>query len=116
MYGTKGRTVYKIINMKKVLKTKKKLVKKVAKKVVKEKPIGKVTHYYGGIGVAIVKFYKAVKKEEKVCFYNSSGEFDQVIGSMQFDHKDIVVAKKGQEVGIKVDQKVREGDEIYAAK
>ena len=48
--------------MKKVLKTKKKLVKKAVKKVAKEKPIGKVTHYYGGIGVAIVKFNKAVKK------------------------------------------------------
>ena len=106
--------------MKKVLKTKKKSVKKVikksAKKISRGKPIGKVTHYYGGIGVAIVKFNKAVKKGEKVCFCGSTSEFDQVIGSMQFDHKDIAVAKKGQEIGIKVDQKVREGEEIYAAK
>ena len=106
--------------MKKVLKIKKKSVKKVikkpAKKISRGKPIGKVTHYYGGIGVAIVKFNKAVKKGEKICFCGSSTEFDQVIGSMQFDHKDIAVAKKGQEVGIKVDQKVREGEKIYAAK
>ena len=32
---------------------------------------------------------------------------------MQYDHKDIAEAKKGQEVGIKVVGKVREGDEVY---
>lgn len=87
-----------------------------SKKEPKEKPIGEVTHYYGGIGVAIVKFNKAVKRGTKVCFCGSSTEFDQVIDSMQFDHKDIEAAKKGQEVGIKVDKKVREGDEIYEIK
>lgn len=105
--------------MKKVLKNKKKSEKKSVKKSVKKvarKPIGKVTHYYGGIGVAIVKFNKAVKKGEKVCFCSSASEFDQVISSMQFDHKDIEVAKKGQEIGIKVDEKVREGDEIFLSK
>lgn len=106
--------------MKKVLKSKtkksvKKDMKKIMRKESKEKPIGKVTHYYGNIGVAIVKFNKSVKKGDKFCFCGSDNEFDQVIKSMQFDHKDIETAKKGQEVGIKVDKKVREGDEIYAA-
>jgi putative protease len=78
-----------------------------------EKPIGVVTHYYGGIGVAIVKFNKAVKKGVKVCFSGATTDFDQVIESMQYDHKDVETAKKGQEVGIKVSEKVREGDEVY---
>ena len=85
-------------------------------KIKKEKPIGVVTHYYGGIVVAIVKFKKAVKVGTEVRFCGSSTDFSQKIESMQYEHKDIDSAKKGQEIGIKVDEKVREGDEIYEVK
>lgn len=78
-----------------------------------QKPIGVVTHYYGHLGVAIVKFNREVKPGESVHFKGASTDFNQTINSMQYDHKDIDKAKKGQEVGIKVDGKVREGDEAY---
>lgn len=80
-----------------------------------EKPIGKITHYYGKINVAIVKFNREVKVGETVHFKGPHTDFTQQISSMQYDHKDIESAKKGQEVGIKVDQKIREGDEVYEA-
>lgn len=80
-----------------------------------EKPIGKVTHYYGGIGVAIVKFNREVKIGDSIRFKGAHTDFSQKIESMQYDHKDIEKAKKGQEVGIKVDEKVREGDEVFEA-
>jgi translation initiation factor IF-2 len=80
-----------------------------------EKPIGKITHYYGGIGVAIIKFNREVKVGEEVKFKGSSTDFTQKIDSMQYDHKDIEKAKKGQEVGVKVSEKVREGDEVFSA-
>jgi len=80
-----------------------------------EKPIGEVTHYYGGIGVAIVKFNQTVKKGDTVAFRGAHTDFTQTIDSMQYDHKDIESAKKGQEVGIKVGEKVREGDKVYRA-
>ncbi len=85
-------------------------------KTKKEKPIGVVTHYYGGIEVAIIKFKKAVKVGIEIRFCGSATDFSQKIESMQYNHKDIGSAKKGQEVGIKVDEKVREGDEIYEVK
>jgi putative protease len=80
-----------------------------------KKSIGEITHYFGNIGVAIVKFNRTVKLGEEICFKGSHTEFTQKIDSMQFDHKDITSAKKGQEVGIKVDEKVREGDKVYEA-
>ena len=80
-----------------------------------EKPIGKITHYYGKIGVAIVKFNREVKVGERVHFKGPHTDFTQQLSSMQYNHQDIESAKKGQEVGIKVDQKVREGDEVYEA-
>ncbi len=79
----------------------------------KVKPIGTVTHYYGGLGVAIVKFNKAVEKGTKVNFSGATTNFTQSLNSMQFDHKDIASAPKGKEIGIKVDEKVREGDEVF---
>lgn len=78
-----------------------------------EKPIGEVTHYYTNLGVAIVKFNRAVKVGETVHFKGATTDFTEKINSMQFEHKEISEAKKGQEVGIKVSERVREGDEVY---
>lgn len=80
-----------------------------------EKPIGEITHYYGGIGVAIVKFNREVEVGEELHFKGAHTDFTQTIDSMQYDHKDIKSAKKGQEVGIKVGEKVHEGDEVFKA-
>ncbi|HXF44257.1 MAG TPA: hypothetical protein VNK70_02210 [Candidatus Paceibacterota bacterium] len=77
------------------------------------KPIGVVTHYYGGLGVAIVKFNRAVKVGETVHFKGATTDFKQTIKSMQYDHKEITEAGKNQEVGVKVSDKVREGDRVY---
>lgn len=104
---------------KKVIK-KKKPAKKSAKapvvKIKKEKPIGVVTHFYGGIEVAIVKFKAPFKVGVEVEFKGATTDFSQKVKSMQYDHKDVKAAKKGQEVGIKVDDKVREGDEVFPVK
>lgn len=80
-----------------------------------EKPIGKITHYYGGIGVAIIKFNKAVKKGETIAIRGAHTDFTQKIDSMQYDHKEISGAKKEQEVGIKVKEKAHDSDKVYSA-
>lgn len=77
------------------------------------KPIGEVTHYFGGIDVAIVRFTRPVAVGTKVRFKGATTDFVESIRSMQYDHQDIAEAKKGQEVGIKVGDKVREGDKVY---
>jgi putative protease len=80
-----------------------------------QKPIGVITHYYGGLGVAIVKFNKNVKTGERLHFKGHTTDFEETLKSMQYDHKEVQEAKKGQEIGIKVKEKVRDGDEVYAA-
>lgn len=77
------------------------------------KPIGEVTHYYGGIGVAIVKFNKDVAAGTQVRFHGATTDFEQAVDSMQFDHKDVKSAPKGKEIGIKVNDKVRDGDQVF---
>ncbi len=79
------------------------------------KPIGEITHFYSNIGVAIIKFKVAVEVGTKVLIKGATTDFEEKIDSMQFDHKPIKEAKKGQEVGVKVKNKVREGDLVFEA-
>jgi len=78
-----------------------------------EKLIGKISHYFGNINVGIIELTDALKKGDKIHFKGHGTDFEQEIDSMQVEHQDIDVAKKGDAVGIKVAQKVKEGDEIY---
>lgn len=77
-----------------------------------EKVIGEVTHYYSHLEVAIVKFNRKVKVGETVHFKGHTTDFTETINSIQYDHKDVEEAKSGQEVGIKVSEKVRQGDKV----
>lgn len=80
-----------------------------------EKPIGKITHYYGKLGVAIVKLVAPLKVGQIVHFKGAADDFSQEIKEMQFDHQAISEGSAGQEVGIKVDQKVHENDQVFVA-
>lgn len=93
----------------------KKKPKKKQKATKAPKPIGKVTHFYKKIGVAIVRFNKKVPVGAKVAFRGATTDFKGTASSMQYDHKAIKVAPKGKQVGIKVSKKVREGDKVYPA-
>ena len=83
----------------------------------KEKLVGIVTHYFDKISVAALKLTAPLKVGDKIKFRNKAGEdlFEQTVTSMQIEHQPVEKAKKGAEVGIKVDQKVHEGNEVYLA-
>lgn len=89
--------------------------KKEARQAPVGKPIGEVTHFYGHLGVAIVKFKENVAVGTGLHFYGATTDFKDAASSMQYDHKPVEQAKKGQEVGIKVKGKTREGDMVYLA-
>ncbi len=80
-----------------------------------KKPIGEVTHYYTHLGVAVVKFNKKVKAGDTVHFKGATTDFTQKLDSMQFDHKEVDGAAKGKEVGLKVIDRVRQGDQVFEA-
>lgn len=86
------------------------------KSVRTDKPVGEVTHYYGGLGVAIVRFNQEVSDGANVSFLGATTDFSQTLKSMELDRKPILKAPKGKEIGIKVSKKVREGDGVYLNK
>lgn len=77
------------------------------------KQIGVVTHYFDKIEVAVIKLKSPLKLGDTVKFSGHDQEFNQTVSSMQLDHVNIAKAKKGANIAIKVDKKVKEKDRIY---
>ncbi len=76
--------------------------------------IGKVTHYYDKIGVAVVELDSGLSNGDKIKFVRGGEDmFEQEVKSMQIEHDKIDSAKKGDVVGLKVDQEVKEDAEVY---
>ena len=73
------------------------------------KPIGKITHYYDKIGVAIVELSAGLKVGDKIKIEGGKNEFDQTVEEIQMDHKSVTSAGSGDIVGIKVKEKTKEG-------
>lgn len=78
-----------------------------------EKLIGKITHYYGHLGVGIIELSDDLKVGETIHIKGHASDFTQQISSMQVEHNSVQEAKTGDGVGIKVDQKVHEHDLVY---
>lgn len=85
------------------------------KKVIKKlKPIGEITHYFSNIQVAVIKLVAPLKVGEKIRIAGGEEtDFEQEVESMQIDHKEVKSGKKGNAIGMKVDEKVREGYKVY---
>lgn len=78
-----------------------------------DKKIGKVTHYYDKIGVAVVELSDNLAVGDTIKIVGHGGEFTQTVSSIQIEHEKLDKAKKGQEIGMKVDKKAKEGCEVF---
>jgi putative protease len=77
------------------------------------KKVGTVTHYYGKIGVAILQLEAPLAVGDILKFQGHGADFSQPVASLQVDHADVPKAAKGSQVGLKVDQPVKEGTEVF---
>ena len=77
-----------------------------------EKEIGKVTHYFTKIGVAVVKLSGELKVGDTIHIKGHTSDFTQTVDSMQIEHKQLEKAGKGKSIGLKVTDHVREGDVV----
>ncbi len=87
-----------------------------AKQPKKEKVtvIGVVTHYFPKVNAAVIKLKKPLSVGDTVVLKGSTTQFEQKIESMQIDHVVITKAKKGDEIGLEVKDRVREHDLLIA--
>lgn len=80
----------------------------------KPKPIGEITHYFSNISVGVIKLSAPLNQGDEIRVMGGENtDFNQKVDSMQVDHKEVKKAKKGDSVGLKVSEKVREGYKVY---
>ena len=79
----------------------------------KEK-IGYISNYFSKISVAAVEITDGtVSVGDTLHYLGHTTDFESTVRSMQIEHNSIAEAKKGDSVGIKVPERVREGDKVY---
>jgi putative protease len=79
-----------------------------------EKLIGKITHYFTNIGVGVIEITEdSLKVGDSIHIKGATTDFEQKVESMQIEHENAQEATTGQAVGLKVDQPVRENDQVY---
>ncbi len=78
------------------------------------KLIGKVSHYFSKIGVAVIELSGSLSIGDTVRIVGGEAtDFEQTIDSMEMEHEKIEKAKKGDAIGTKVKEKVREGYKVF---
>lgn len=79
-----------------------------------DEPLGKVVHYYDHIGVAVMNLTQGqLSLGDQIRIATKDGEFEQVVDSMEINKQKIQTAKPGDDFALKVDQPVREGDQVF---
>lgn len=75
--------------------------------------VGRVTHYFDRIGVAVLSLKGTLKVGDAIEIEGTETKLAQKVASLQVNHKSVDAGKAGDEVAVKVDSKVHEGDTVY---
>ena len=78
--------------------------------------VGKTTHFFDKIGVAVSEVEKTIKEGDQLLIEGPEDSFEQPAASMQIDRETIKEAKKGQAIGMKVEQPVKKGFQVFKVK
>ncbi len=78
-----------------------------------EVEIGKVTDFFAKPVVAGIELSGTLKTGDKIHIKGSTTDMELTVESMQVDRVDITDGKPGDLVGIKVPDRVRQGDSVY---
>lgn len=79
-----------------------------------EEDIGRVTHYFSKIGVAVIAVTAGtLKAGETIHIKGHTSDLLQVVGSLQQEHHTVTEIKAGDSGALKVEEPVREGDRVF---
>jgi len=77
------------------------------------KEVGKVTHYFPKVSVAVLELTAPIKVGDTIRVKRHDGGFTQQVSSMQIDHAQVSEAKPGQSIGLKMSERVHEGNKVF---
>lgn len=75
--------------------------------------VGHIVHFFSKIGVAIIELNAPLSVGDLILIKGPATDFEQVVESMQVEHKNIPKAEGGQSVGLKLSQQAKERDVVY---
>lgn len=78
-----------------------------------ERRVGTVTHYFDRPGVGAIELDEVVELGDVLHFSGHTTDFRQQVTSMEVDHRSVELAGPGDEVAVKVEDRVREGDDVF---
>lgn len=78
-----------------------------------EVQIGKVTHYYNHLSVAVLSLTDNLKLGDKIHIVGHTTDLVERVGSMEVNHHPVEWVKPGEDVAIKVVEPVHEHDKVY---
>ena len=78
-----------------------------------KKLVGKISHYFDKIGVAVVDLSDTLEVGDEISIEGAATNFRQTVDSMEVEHQKIDKAKKGDAIGMKVADKVRNNDKVF---
>ena len=75
--------------------------------------IGRVTHYYDKLNVAVLALTEAIRLGDTVHILGHSTDFRQEVTSLQVERQPVSEARPGQDVALKVAQRVHPHDAVF---
>ena len=75
--------------------------------------IGEVTHYFNKISVAVLNLSGEIVVGDKIHVTGYTTDFYQEVTSLQIEHQVVDVAHPGDDVAMKVIERVRHGDQVF---
>jgi hypothetical protein len=78
-----------------------------------EERIGRVTHYYNRIHVAVLDLNGELNVGDVICIHGRITDFTQAVDSLEIEHQKVESVGPGAEVALKVIDRVRKGDAVY---
>ncbi len=79
-----------------------------------EEQIGKISHYFGKVQVAAIELTDgSLAVGDTIHIKGHTTDLTEKVDSIQIEHDQVQSAKKGESIGIKVTDHVREHDLVY---
>jgi len=78
-----------------------------------EEEVGKVSDFFARPVVAGIEMTGTLKVGDRVHIKGHTTDIEFVVGSMQINNVDVLEARTGDAVGIKVPDRVRRSDTVY---
>ena len=78
-----------------------------------EVQVGKVTHFYNHINVAVLDLTGELRVGDIIHILGHITDFEQRVASLEIEHKKVQSVSTGMDVALQVEELVRNGDCIF---